>query len=156
VFRRGPVNAVCTVGWNRKTDEFQLGQWLRGRIYERRADLSPDGRHLIYFARGGRRHPSVRQRLGELGAWRHAAINLRLANATTRIHTPTMTLKGAAVLAFLGSLLVAALFVYDFVFSVLNVIRGLIPAVTMFLSLIYAFGAVSVTLFFYVFHKHQS
>ncbi|MCC6861422.1 MAG: hypothetical protein IT158_22835 [Bryobacterales bacterium] len=54
VFRRGPANAVCTVGWNRGTDEFQLGQWLRGRIYERRADLSPDGRHLIYFARGGR------------------------------------------------------------------------------------------------------
>ena len=84
------------------------------------------------------------------------AINPQLANAATRIHTPTMTLKGAAVLAFLGSLLVAALFVYDFVFSVLNVIRGLIPAVTMFLSLIYAFGAVSVTVFFYVFQKRQS
>lgn len=67
-----------------------------------------------------------------------------------------MTLKGAAVLAFLGSLLVAALFVYDFVFSVLNVIRGLIPAVTMFLSLIYAFGAVSVTVFFYIFQKQRS
>ncbi len=56
VFRRGPAGAVCTVGWNRDTDEFQPGQWLRGRIYERRADLSPDGKHLIYFARGGRRH----------------------------------------------------------------------------------------------------
>lgn len=54
VFRRGPANSVCTVGWNRRTDRFELGQWLRGRIYERRADLSPDGRHLIYFARGGR------------------------------------------------------------------------------------------------------
>jgi hypothetical protein len=31
-----------------------VGQWLRGRIYERRADLSPDGKHMIYFARGGR------------------------------------------------------------------------------------------------------
>jgi hypothetical protein len=57
VFRRGPVNAVCTIGWNLETDKFELGQWLRGRIYERRGDLSPDGRHLIYFARGGRRHP---------------------------------------------------------------------------------------------------
>jgi hypothetical protein len=54
VFRRGPANSVCTLGWNRETDRFELGQWLRGRIYERRADLSPDGRHLIYFARGGR------------------------------------------------------------------------------------------------------
>jgi hypothetical protein len=63
VFRRGPVNAVCTVGWNRQTDRFELGQWLRGRIYERRADLSPDGRHLIYFARGGLRHKETR------GSW---------------------------------------------------------------------------------------
>jgi hypothetical protein len=63
VFRRGPAGAVCTVGWNRKTDQFELGQWLRGRIYERRADLSPDGRHLIYFARGGRRHQETK------GSW---------------------------------------------------------------------------------------
>ena len=56
VFRRGPANAVCTLLWDRRDDSFQLGQWLRGRIYERRADLSPDGRHLIYFARGGLRH----------------------------------------------------------------------------------------------------
>jgi hypothetical protein len=26
------------------------GQWLKGRIYERRCDLSPGGRRLIYFA----------------------------------------------------------------------------------------------------------
>lgn len=53
VLRRGPAKSVCTIGWNRETDEFQLGQWLRGRIYERRCDLSPDGRHFIYFARKG-------------------------------------------------------------------------------------------------------
>jgi len=63
VFRRGPANSVCTVGWNRDTDQFELGQWLRGRIYERRADLSPDGRHLIYFARGGSRHQETK------GSW---------------------------------------------------------------------------------------
>jgi hypothetical protein len=50
VFRRGPSTVVATLGWDLATDRFQLGQWLRGRIYERRADLSPDGRHLIYFA----------------------------------------------------------------------------------------------------------
>src|SRR5204862_6841104 len=38
----------------RKKDTFETGQWLRARIYERRADLSPDGRHLIYFAMNGR------------------------------------------------------------------------------------------------------
>jgi hypothetical protein len=53
VFRRGPSKSVCTIGWERSRDAFQLGQWLRGRIYERRSDLSPDGKHLIYFAMNG-------------------------------------------------------------------------------------------------------
>jgi len=54
VIRRGPAKAVCTIGWNRAKDEFQLGQWMRGRIYEQRCDLSPDGEHLLYFALNGR------------------------------------------------------------------------------------------------------
>src|SRR5438094_7956154 len=54
VLRRGPANAVCSVLWDRKKDTFEIGQWLRARSYERRADLSPDGRHLIYFAMNGR------------------------------------------------------------------------------------------------------
>lgn len=54
VIRRGPSNSVCTILWDRRNDTFQLGQWMRGRIYERRSDLSPDGHHLIYFARNGR------------------------------------------------------------------------------------------------------
>jgi hypothetical protein len=54
VIRRGPSKRVCTILWDRRTDEFQLGQWLNGRIYERRSDLSPDGKHLIYFAMNGK------------------------------------------------------------------------------------------------------
>src|SRR5512137_1328983 len=54
VIRRGPAKQVCTILWNRRTDEFTLGQWLKGRIYEDRCDLSPDGRYFIYFAFGGR------------------------------------------------------------------------------------------------------
>jgi hypothetical protein len=54
VFRRGPSKQVCTFLWDRSTDSFTLGQWLRGRIYERRADLSPNGRFLIYFAMNGK------------------------------------------------------------------------------------------------------
>ena len=50
IIRRGPTKQVCTVGWDRRSDKFEVGQWLKGRIYEERADLSPDGRHLIYFA----------------------------------------------------------------------------------------------------------
>jgi hypothetical protein len=40
--------------WNRERNTFKLGQWMRGRIYERRSDLSPDGKHFIYFAMNGR------------------------------------------------------------------------------------------------------
>lgn len=53
VIRRGPSKQVCTLLWNRKTDEFTLAQWLKGRIYERRSDLSSDGRYMIYFAMNG-------------------------------------------------------------------------------------------------------
>lgn len=50
IIRRGPAKHVCTIGWDRTNDRFELGQWLKGRIYEKRADISPDGRYLIYFA----------------------------------------------------------------------------------------------------------
>ncbi|MBL8242595.1 MAG: hypothetical protein JNL89_00300 [Rhodanobacteraceae bacterium] len=54
VIRRGPSRHTAVIGWEREGDRFELGQWLYGRIYERRCDLSPDGRHLIYFAMNGR------------------------------------------------------------------------------------------------------
>lgn len=37
--------------WDRIRDEFNMGQWLKGRLYERQCDLSPDGKYLLYFAR---------------------------------------------------------------------------------------------------------
>jgi hypothetical protein len=72
VFRRGPSKEVCTVGWNRAADEFSVGQWLKGRIYERRADLSPDGKHLIYFASNGKQSWTAISRapyLKAIGLW---------------------------------------------------------------------------------------
>ena len=54
VIRRGPSKKVCTVLWDRRNDQFRVGQWLNGRIYERRSDISPDGKYLIYFAMNGR------------------------------------------------------------------------------------------------------
>jgi hypothetical protein len=53
VIRRGPTRIVGTFGWDLKTDVFKPGQWLKGRIYERRCDLSPDGTLMIYFAMNG-------------------------------------------------------------------------------------------------------
>jgi hypothetical protein len=50
VFRRGPTRQVLLSLWRTDTDQFSEGQWLKGRIYERRCDLSPSGKRLIYFA----------------------------------------------------------------------------------------------------------
>lgn len=60
VIRRGPSKRVATFLWARETDQFRLGQWLNGRIYERRSDLAPDGKHFLYFAMNGRWKSEVR------------------------------------------------------------------------------------------------
>ena len=49
--------------WNRDDDMFAMGQWVAARIYERRCDLSPDGRYLLYFAANGKWSGEVR------GSW---------------------------------------------------------------------------------------
>jgi len=67
-----------------------------------------------------------------------------------------MTLKNAATFAFIGTLLAAALLIYDFVFDVINVAQGLVPLVKVFPSLIYALASFSVTVFFFVFSKKQN
>ncbi len=67
-----------------------------------------------------------------------------------------MTLKNAALLALVGTILITALLVWDLVFNVLNVLRGLVPAMLLFSSFIHAFGALTVAVFFFVFHKAQS
>src|SRR6187200_1673578 len=50
IFRRGPSTHARLIRWWLKGDSFDEGQWIRARIYPRRADLSPDGELLIYFA----------------------------------------------------------------------------------------------------------
>ena len=50
VFRRGPSARVLLLKWRTDTDTFEEGQWLGGRIYERRGDLTPNGNYLVYFA----------------------------------------------------------------------------------------------------------
>lgn len=55
IFRRGPSNQVLLIRWDIENDTFEQGQWLKGRVYERRCDLSPDGKLLLYFASDQRR-----------------------------------------------------------------------------------------------------
>jgi hypothetical protein len=41
---------VLLLRWHLGSDRLEPGQWFKGRIYERRCDLSPSGDLLIYFA----------------------------------------------------------------------------------------------------------
>ena len=50
IFRRGPSKQVLLIKWDMRRDSFEHGQWLKARVYERRCDLSPNGKLLIYFA----------------------------------------------------------------------------------------------------------
>ena len=79
-----------------------------------------------------------------------------VAAGTGKVHTPTMTLKNAALLALIGTVLITALLVWTFVFNVVDVLRGLLPAVILFSSFIHAFAGFCVAVFFYVFYKAQS
>ena len=67
-----------------------------------------------------------------------------------------MTLKNAALLALIGTILMTAVLVWNVVFNLLNLLRGLVPAATLFSSFIYAFGCFSVMVFVFVFHRTQS
>jgi hypothetical protein len=67
-----------------------------------------------------------------------------------------MTLKNAALLAMIGTILATVLLVWTFVFNFVNVLRGLAPPLMLFSWFIYAFASFSVAVFFYLFHRAQS
>jgi hypothetical protein len=64
-----------------------------------------------------------------------------------------MTLGKASLLALIGTILLTALLVWDLISNILNVLRGLAPAVIVLSSAVYAFAALSVAVFFYAFHR---
>ena len=66
-----------------------------------------------------------------------------------------MTLKSAALLALVGTMVMTVVLVWNFVSNVVNVLRDLVPAVTLFSSFIYAFGCLTLTVFFFVFDRAQ-
>lgn len=69
---------------------------------------------------------------------------------------PRMSLKNATLLALIGTLLLTILLIAGFVSDVLNLSQGLIPATKVLSSLIHSFAALTVTVFFFLFHKAQS
>jgi len=71
-------------------------------------------------------------------------------------YTALMKLKNATFLALVGMTLVTILLVAGFIGDVFAIVRGLIPAVRVLTSFIYAFAGLSIVLFLYAFHKSQS
>ena len=79
-----------------------------------------------------------------------------LAEGSQNVHTLSMSLKNAALLALVGMTLVTILLIAVLIGDVLAVARGLIPVIRALTSLIYAFASLSVVVFLYAFHKAQA
>lgn len=45
--------------WNTSTDEVNLGQWIKNRIYELKSSISPDGKYFLYSVYEGRLNRDV-------------------------------------------------------------------------------------------------
>jgi len=67
-----------------------------------------------------------------------------------------MTLKNTAFLALVGMVLVTILLIAGLISDVSGVVQGLIPAMRLLRSFIYAFAGLGVVLFLHAFHKAQS
>lgn len=67
-----------------------------------------------------------------------------------------MTMRSAASLALIGAVLVTIVLVVGLVSDLLNALRGLVPALRLVTSFIYAFAGVAAVLFLWVFRNDQS
>ena len=79
-----------------------------------------------------------------------------LAPNAGSVHTAAMSLKNAAFLALIGTLLLTILLAADFIKTVSGVLNDVVPAMALLSSLVYLLATLSVTVFFYVFNKAQS
>jgi hypothetical protein len=135
-----------------------IGIWLRGPEITS-FDLMPIRLVLVYLPLA---HVApclllmtriCRRQLLHFGGWVTAA---GLHPTLASVHTPTMTLKNAALLALIGTILATVFLVWTFVMTVLNVLRGFAPPLMLVPGFIYAFVCLSAAVFFYVFHKAHS
>lgn len=64
-----------------------------------------------------------------------------------------MTLKSASLFALIGATLLTIFLVAGFIIDVLGVVNGVIPAMRLLTSFIYAFAGLSMAAFFYAFYR---
>jgi hypothetical protein len=91
--------------------------------------------------------------------WRLFPLNIcpsALVRGAQSGHTLTMTLKNTALLALVGMVLVTILLIAGLITDALAFVRGLIPAMRLLTSFIYAFAGLCVVVFLYAFRKAQS
>jgi hypothetical protein len=67
-----------------------------------------------------------------------------------------MSLKSAALLALIGTILPTILVLAHFIFTLLGVVRDVVPAMALLTALVHLFASLSVLVFFYVFYRKQS
>ena len=67
-----------------------------------------------------------------------------------------MTLKNAALLALVGMILLTILLAVDCIVSVTGFLNGVVSAASMLASVIRVFAALTLAIFFFVFHKAQA
>ncbi len=56
---RGPSAWYHVIQWDTRRDSFVHGAWIKGRIYEEKCDVSPNGRLLLYFVHQGSRSGTI-------------------------------------------------------------------------------------------------
>ena len=79
-----------------------------------------------------------------------------LATNAGSVHTAAMTLKNAALLALIGTLLLTIFVVVDFIHTLSGILNDVIPIMALPRSLVYLLASISVTVFFYVFGRAES
>jgi hypothetical protein len=55
ILRRGPSAWYHVIQWETRRDQFIHGAWFKGRIYEEKCDVSPDGRLFVASIHQGSR-----------------------------------------------------------------------------------------------------
>jgi len=78
-----------------------------------------------------------------------------LAVDSSSVHTASMSLRTASLLALIGMVVLTIVLAADFISAIVAVARGLLPAIVLVRSLIYLFAAITVTMFFYVFQRSR-
>jgi hypothetical protein len=96
-----------------------------------------------------------RKEFGDHSVFSNLEAHSALAERSHSAHTRIMTLKNSAVLALIGMTLLSVLLTALFIRNLVALTSDAIPVVAVLSSLVHAFAALSVAVFFYFFQRAQ-